>query len=103
MNIDFVINNWYLFALAAVIVVMLLLEPIRQRMSGVRSVSALEMPRLLRDEAIILDISEPHEFKKAHIPHSVNIPLKKLSTNLGTLGKKKNKITDFSGEKIIKI
>jgi rhodanese-related sulfurtransferase len=91
MTVQFVIDNWYLFAMAAAIIVMLLSEPIRRRASGIRSVSALELPPLLRDDAVILDVSEPHEFKKSHIPNSVNIPLKKLSGDLGKLGKNKSK------------
>ncbi len=91
MTTKFIIDNWYLFAMAAAIIVMLLLEPIRQRHSGIRSVSALELPRLLRDDALILDVSEPHEFKKGHIARSMNVPLKKLSADTAPLQKKKGK------------
>ncbi len=91
MTTQFVLDNWYLFAMAAAIIVMLLMEPIRQRASGIRAVSALELPALLRDDAVIVDVSEPHEYKKSHIPNSINVPLKKLSGDLGKLEKNKTK------------
>ncbi len=91
MTTKFIIDNWYLFAMAAAIVVMLLLEPLRTRRSGIKSVSALELPRLLRDDALIVDVSEPHEFKKGHIARSLNVPLKKLSSDNVALKKNKDK------------
>ncbi len=89
MTVEFVINNWYLFAIAAGIVVMLLMDPIRNHFSTVRSVSALQLPQLLREDAVIVDVSEPNEFKKGHIPKSLNIPLKKLNDQIDTFKKKK--------------
>lgn len=91
MLIDFVTENWYLFAALAVIVVMLIAEPIIRQASGVKSVSVLEMPQLTRDKSIIVDVSEPADFKKSHIPDAVNHPAKFLSKDSKPIEKHKNK------------
>jgi rhodanese-related sulfurtransferase len=91
MFTDFVIENWYLFALLVVIIGMLIAEPIIRQASGVKSVSVLEMPQLTRDKSIIVDVSEPVDYKKSHIPDAVNIPAKSLSKDPKPIEKHKNK------------
>lgn len=91
MFTDFVIENWYLFALLVVIIGMLIAEPIIRQASGVKSVSVLEMPQLTRDKSIIVDVSEPADYKKSHIPDAVNMPAKSLSKDPKPIEKHKNK------------
>jgi len=73
------------------IILLLAMDPIRRRGTGIRSVSPLEFPRLTRDPHIVLDVSEPAEFKKGHLPESLNVPLKKLDQEIARLDKHKNK------------
>jgi rhodanese-related sulfurtransferase len=91
MSTEFIIENWYLFAALVVILGLLIADPIRKRASGVRSVSALEFPQLTRDDALVVDVGEPHEYKKGHIPHAINVPLKALTKDHSKLTKHKNK------------
>lgn len=91
MTFDFVANNWYLFVALAVVVGLLVLDPIRQRASGLRKVSPLEMPQVLREGGVVVDVSEAGEYKKAHIPNSVNQTLKSMQDGLGKLEKQKKK------------
>lgn len=91
MFIDFAIENWYLFAALVVILGMLIAEPIIKQASGVKSVSVLEMPQLTRDKAVIVDVSEPADFKKSHIPEAINLPAKSLSKDHKPLDKHKKK------------
>lgn len=91
MFTEFVIENWYLFAALVVIVGMLLAEPLLKQASGVKSVSVFEMPQLTREKSIIVDVSEPADYKKAHIPDAVNMPAKTLAKDLKPVEKHKNK------------
>ena len=91
MSTEFIIENWYLFAALVVILGLLIADPIRKRASGVRSVSPLEFPQLTRDDALVVDVGEPHEYKKGHIAHAVNMPLKSLMKDQSKLTKHKSK------------
>ncbi|MDA9982263.1 rhodanese-like domain-containing protein [Gammaproteobacteria bacterium] len=91
MPLEFIANNWYLFVALVVVLGLLLLEPIRQHASGLRKVSPLEMPQVTRDASVIVDVSEPAEYKKGHIPNAVNVTLKTMQSGLGKLEKQKKK------------
>jgi rhodanese-related sulfurtransferase len=91
MPLEFIANNWYLFVALVVVLGLLLLEPIRQHASGLRKVSPLEMPQVTRDASVIVDVSEPDEYKKGHIPNAVNMTLKTMQSGLGKLEKQKKK------------
>ena len=91
MSLDFIVNNWYLFAALVVVLGLLALDPIRQHASGLKKVSPLEMPQVTRNGSVILDVSEPGEFKKGHIPNAVNMTLKNMQAGLGKLEKQKKK------------
>lgn len=91
MFMDFVIQNWYLFAALVVILGLLAADPLIKQASGVKSVSVLEMPMLTRDKYVIVDVSEPGDYKKTHIPEAINLPAKTLSKDLKPLDKHKKK------------
>lgn len=91
MFTEFVIQNWYLFAALVVILGLLAAEPLLKQASGVKSVSVLEMPQLTREKSIVVDVSDPADYKKAHIPDAVNMPAKSLSNDLKQIEKHKNK------------
>lgn len=91
MFTEFVIENWYLFAALVVILGMLAAEPLLKQASGVKSVSVFEMPQLTREKSIVVDVSEPGDFKKSHIPESVNMPAKSLASDTKPIEKHKNK------------
>lgn len=91
MFLDFVIENWYLFAALVVILGLLIADPLIKQASGVKSVSVLEMPMLTRDKYVIVDVSEPADYKKSHIPEAINLPAKTLSKDLKPLEKHRKK------------
>jgi len=91
MSLEFIANNWYLFAALVAVLGLLLLEPIRQHASGLKKVSPLEMPQVTRNGGVIVDVSEPGDYKKGHIPNAINMTLKTMQSGLGKLEKQKNK------------
>jgi len=94
MDIGFIQQNWHLFAALGVIAALLALDPLRRRSGGIRSVSAVQLPQLMNhDGAIVLDVGEPTEFKKGHIPKAINMPVGQLKNDLGRLEKYRTKNT----------
>ena len=91
---QFVTQNWPLFAALIAILAMLALEPLRRKTSGVKPVSAVELPQLINHEgAVVLEVNDPAEFKKGHIPKAMNFPIGQLKKDLGRLEKYRNKGT----------
>ena len=91
---EFISQNWYLFVALISLVAMLALDPLRRKNSGIKPVTAVELPQLMNHEgAVVLDVGEPTEFKKGHIPKALNVPISQLSNDLGRLEKYRNKGT----------
>lgn len=87
---QFVIDNWYLFAGLAVVLGLLVAPPLRQRFSGVRSVSPAEAIRVInRDSGVVIDVREPQEFAAGHIPNAINTPLTAMGAQVKVLTKYK--------------
>ena len=91
MTFEFVAENWYLFAALVVVLGLLIMDPIRQHASGIKKVSPLQMPQVLRDGGIVVDVSEAGEYKKGHIAKAMNMTLKTMQQDLGKLAKQKKK------------
>ena len=92
MDLNFIINNWYLFAALVVIIALIALDPLRRKASGVQSVSAVQVPQLVNHEsAVVIDVSSAGEYKEGHIPNAISIPVAELDKNLKRLQKYKDK------------
>ena len=78
---DFVLQNWYLFA-AAIASGMLLLMPKLQQGGGPGRVSAADAVHLInREKGVLIDVSEPDEYAAAHAVGAKNAPLATLETS----------------------
>ena len=92
MDLEFFVQNWYLFAALIAIIALLSLEPLRRKSTGIKPISALELPQLMNHEgALVLDVGEPAQFKKGHIPKAINLPIGQLQKDLGRLEKYRKK------------
>lgn len=90
--IQFIINNWYLFAALAVILFLLVAGPVSQRMYGIRNANTAQTVQLLnREKAVIVDVREPKEFSASHIPNAINLPLSSLKDRWRELEKYKDR------------
>lgn len=89
---QFVINNWLLFLALFAVLGMLIVPPLRQRLSGVKNVSPADAVRLINRQAgTVIDVREPAEYKTGHIPNSMNVPMSALATQVKQLAKHKDR------------
>ena len=88
MDLEFIAQNWYLFAALVVISLLIGFDSIRRWCGGANQVSALQLPQLISQEnAVVVDVCETEEFERGHILNAINIPLKQLQDQLGQLEK----------------
>mgnify|MGYP003985952929 FL=1 len=92
MDLEFIAQNWYLFAALVVISLLIGFDSIRRGGGGANQVSALQFPQLISQEnAVVVDVCEAEEFNRGHILNAINIPLKQLQDQLGQLEKFRTK------------
>ncbi len=107
MEVEFISQNWYLFLALIVIVFLIAIDPMRKRASGLQPVSAIELPQLISHQSgVVVDVSNPDEFKQGHIPNSINVPADNIDNNLKKLQKYKDKpvvLTCRSGQRANKV
>ncbi|MEO5883084.1 MAG: rhodanese-like domain-containing protein [Caldimonas sp.] len=78
---DFVLQNWYLFA-AAIASGTLLLMPMLSQAGGGGRISAADAVHLInREKAVLIDVSEPAEYAAAHAVGAKNAPLATLENS----------------------
>lgn len=88
--IEFVTNHHFLFIGLLVVSILLIHDLISSAFRKFRSTSPTGAIELLNDDAAVLDVREPFEFKKGHIANAVNIPYAKLDEQISTLEPYKN-------------
>ena len=77
----FILDNWYLFAVALVSGGMLLWPTLTGGIGGDR-VSAADAVRLInREKAVLIDISDPAEYAAGHAVGAKSVPLASLETS----------------------
>ena len=78
---SFILDNWYLFAIAIVSGAMLLWPTLAGGVGGGR-VSAIDAVRLInREKAVLIDISDPAEYAAGHAVGARSVPLASLETS----------------------
>jgi rhodanese-related sulfurtransferase len=79
----FLIDNWYLFALALVSGGMLLWPVVMGAATGGGSLSPSAAVQLInRERAVVVDVSETTEFAAGHIGGAKNVPVAELEDKL---------------------
>ena len=92
MDLDFIANNWHLFAALIVISPLIGIDTMRRGGAGANQVSAVQLPQLINQEnAVVVDVCQPEEFGKGHIPAAINIPVDQIKEQLGQLEKFRKK------------
>lgn len=86
----FVAQNYSLFALLGVIIVMIAVTEFRRATAGFREITPTEATRLLsHEQAVILDVREPKEHSQGHIVDDLFVPLAELEGRMAELDRYK--------------
>jgi rhodanese-related sulfurtransferase len=89
---QFLINNIFIVAVFIISGTMLLWPLIKGGMGSGRDISTLDATHLInRENALVLDVREDHEYALMHVPNSRHIPLAALESRLNELTKFKDK------------
>lgn len=89
---QFVLNNWHLF-LALIVVLALLVAPVvMQQLHGIKNLGPAQCVLLInRQSAVVIDVSEPSEYKAGHLPGAINVPLSTFTQGVASLNKYKER------------
>ena len=91
MFAEFFNQNIWLFVALIVVFNLLILSIFQGRVKGAKTISALEMPRLQRnDNCVVIDVNPGKDFAVSHIPNSVNFPVDDLTAENKSLLKHKD-------------
>ncbi|NOY15328.1 MAG: rhodanese-like domain-containing protein [Gammaproteobacteria bacterium] len=89
---EFIVQNWVLIAGISFVILMLLLEPLRMRMSGVEKATVFDAVSLSNhDNAIFVDVREKKEMTGGVINAAYRAPLSSFENNVKQLEKFKDK------------
>lgn len=79
---QFIIENWILFAVAIASGTMLLWPSLKGGGAGSLRVTPAQAVQMMnREKAVVIDVSEPGEFAAARVPGSRNAPLGSLENS----------------------
>lgn len=89
--LNFIAEQWILFAALIIILTLLVRSIVAPRLSGVKEVNVNEAVRLIDGEnTLVLDVRLDREYATGHLAGSVNVPVGALPARLGELEKYKN-------------
>ena len=86
---DFLTNNWMLFAVAFVSGAMLLWPMVQSGAAGGGLSASNAVMLINREKAVVVDVSETEEFAAGHIGGARNVPLNQLEQRLPEVVKNK--------------
>lgn len=90
MIFEFIAAYWHLFAMLAVIILLLSFNP--GGAGGAKKISPLQLPQLQsRESAVVVDVGDKEAFKQGHIAQAINLPLEQFKDKLARLNKHKSK------------
>jgi rhodanese-related sulfurtransferase len=92
MFLEFAIENWFLFAMLAAILLLLAFDPSSRTAGGATKISPGQLPQIqARQSAVVVDVRSKDEFEKGHIEQSISLPADSLQDNLKKLNKYRGK------------
>jgi rhodanese-related sulfurtransferase len=89
MVLEFLVQQWHLAGALAVAIILLVMHESRR---GGTSVSPQQVSRLINDQqATVVDLRDPADFRKGHIVGAINIPYAKVDERWDELEKLREK------------
>ena len=91
-HIHFITANWYLFVALVVVSALLSVEPIKQLIYRVQSVTPTEVVSLINHRnAVVVDVRDSKDFHAGHIIGAINLPSTEFTQRVGELEKHKKR------------
>lgn len=85
---DFFLNNWYLFAALAVVLVYWAITEVLRASRGIKALSPARATQMYnREDALFVDVRGETEYQKAHLPAAINVPQTGLEERAKVLDK----------------
>ena len=90
--IEFLASHWILTTALIVVLLLLVANEVWMATRGEKRLSPTDSVRLINDQnAVVLDVRSPADFKKGHILNAVNIPAARIEERLNEIEKFKNR------------
>lgn len=89
--LDFAARHWPLVAALGIVLLLLIADEIRRRLSQVREIGPAEGVQMINRGATVIDCRDAQAFRDGHIVSARNIPLAELAGRVAELGSKRNK------------
>lgn len=84
--IEFVTNHWLLVIALIVVSILLLQDILENAFQKTKSLSPTQaVAEMNNDETVVIDVREPQEYSKGHIPNSINLPLGSIDEKIDAL------------------
>jgi len=90
--LQFVYQHWLLWLAFAVVLILLIIEELRHKATGARSISSHGAVKLINQQhAVVIDIRDASAFTNGHIINAINIPQADLDKSINKIDKHKKK------------
>lgn len=90
--IEFLTHHWLLTTALGVVVALMVANEMWTAWRGEKRLSPADAVRLINDQnAVVLDVRGPADFKKGHILNAINIPAARLPERVNELAKLKER------------
>lgn len=92
--IEFAQRQWFLFALAFLLLGALIVTELMRRLSGITGVDPNQLTQLInQDDALVIDVRDTAAFRAGHIPSARHLPSGELRQRLKEIAKYKSRPT----------
>jgi rhodanese-related sulfurtransferase len=90
--LEFLANHWILASALVFVLALMAANEAWTALRGEKRLSPADAVRLINDQnAIVLDVRSPADFKKGHILNALNIPAARLEERLGEISRFKER------------
>jgi rhodanese-related sulfurtransferase len=86
--LEFLANHWILTSLLVLVLALMVANEVWTATRGEKRLSPADAVRLINDQnAVVLDVRGPADFKKGHILNAINIPAARLDERLNEIAR----------------
>ncbi len=95
---EFIARHWLLVAAFAIIIILLIIEEIRNKQGGNRLSPQGAIQLINHERAVVIDLRSKEAFNSGHIVNALHIPQAELASNLDKIRKYQDKPVILLGD-----